>query len=84
MPPRPLRSRPPTLGDRIDQAMTLDDLLPLISGAACMENVAEGHRLADEVIVKALTLLTMGRPLQRTVREIVRRYEKMDKWYNCK
>lgn len=81
---KPLTSRPPTLGDRIDQAMTLDDLVPLMSGAAMMTDVAEGHRLMDECLIKALRLLTMGRPLRRTVDQLLRRYEKADKWYSAK
>ena len=81
MAPRPLTSRPPTLGDRIDQATSLAELDVLMSEAGRERDSAIGHERGDEILCRALVVATEGRQTQAIVRRLLHKWRKMDRPY---
>ena len=79
--PKPITSRPTTLGDLIDQATSLGELDALMSEAGRLADNAEGHERGDEILCRALIIATEGRPTQSVVRRLLHKWRKMDRPY---
>jgi hypothetical protein len=79
--PKPIVSRPVTLGDLIDQATSLAELDTLMSQAGRMPDTAKGHEYGDEILMRALVIATEGRPTQALTRRLLHKYRTMDRPY---
>lgn len=82
MPPRPLTSRPATLGDAIDRAQTLTDLLVAMSHACTMRDRVAGHEFADEIMVKALRITKVVASDRPLLTLLAQRFEKAEKHHH--
>lgn len=85
---RPLTSRPPTLGDLIDQADSVGGLLRVADDLGRMSDVPESHRLGDDLLHQLVRILVARHlpkhPDSRAALEILRRDRRRDKWFTAK
>lgn len=72
---------PPGLGARIDRALTVEELLSLMAESARINDTPESHRKMDDVLVRLVKLLAAGNPKAQAIRDILRRYERADRWF---
>lgn len=84
-PPRITALKPQTpaqqVGADIDRAQTLDDLLVCMSRACTLDDLAESHRLQDEILCTWIRWVSASSEYAKQSKLLVHRFERTPKLY---